>query len=74
MSHFSYHHCEFLLRKSGARQASNEAAIELAKILEKVALEISRKAALFADDEDRFRVLPVDVKKGFLEYLEYAGK
>ncbi|MDG6905029.1 MAG: histone [Nitrososphaerota archaeon] len=72
-AHFSYNHCEFLLRKGGAKQASNEAAIELANILELAALEISKKAALFADDEDRFRVIARDVKKGFQEYLEFAS-
>lgn len=50
-------------------QASEQAILEFQKLVESVALEIAKRACLFADDEARRKVLPSDVKKGFEEFL-----
>ncbi|MHB1869095.1 MAG: histone [Nitrososphaerales archaeon] len=67
--HFSYNHCENILRKAGAKQASSGAAIELSKTIERMAMEISKRAALFADDEARLKVTVNDVKCAVGEFL-----
>lgn len=51
-------------------QASEEAILEFQKLVENVALEIAKRAYLFADDEARRKVLPSDVRKGFEEFMK----
>ncbi len=67
---FSLYHCHHILRKAGAKQASAEAAEELCKTIEDIALEISKRAALFADDAARKKVVREDVKSAVKEFLE----
>ncbi|MHB1907594.1 MAG: hypothetical protein ACYCQJ_01835 [Nitrososphaerales archaeon] len=68
-AHFDRYNCYEFLRKGGAVQASEQAILEFQKLVESVALEIAKRACLFADDEARRKVLPSDVKKGFEEFL-----
>ena len=73
---FSQNHCHKILRKAGAKQASSGASKELCKAIEEIALDISRKAVLFADDDARLKVTLEDVKaavKEFLQSMVYAN-
>jgi histone H3/H4 len=73
MNRFSYHHCHRILREAGAKQASYEASEELCKTLENIALDISRRAVLFADDNARLKVTREDVKSAYKEFLRSAS-
>ena len=66
---FSYNHCRTVLKQAGAKQASPEAVEELRQAIESMAFEISKRAALFADDEARFRVTVKDVRSAVREFL-----
>lgn len=66
---FSKRHCERVLRKAGAVQVSSGAIEELRMAIEKYALDISKRAILFAHDSARYRVIRKDVKDGVKEFL-----
>ena len=72
--HFSHDHFYRILRKAGAKQASGEATEELRTAIESIAMEISKRAALFADDAARFRVEAEDVRCAVREFLEKEPK
>ncbi len=48
---------------------SDEASFELQEIIEKIAMDISKRAIEFAYDDSRWKVTREDVKKGFEELL-----
>lgn len=56
--------------KKSAKQVSDEAVEEFQRIMEEIAFEISRKAFLFADDEERLKVTLEDVKNAKREFFE----
>jgi histone H3/H4 len=66
---FSYHNCLKILRKAGAKQVSSGAAEELRRTIEQIALDISKRAILFADDGARLKVTAEDVRSAFRELL-----
>ncbi len=66
---FSFFTCRAFL-KVNAKQMSDEAVLEFRKIMEEIALDISKRAFLFADDEERFRVVAEDVKNAKREYIQ----
>jgi len=49
---------------------SEEAVEELRKTIDNVALDIAKRAVLFADDAARFRVESEDVRCAMKEFLE----
>jgi len=51
-----------LIRKAGAKRVSEEAAIEMTKVLEQTALEIAKKANLFAHHAGRKTVVSEDIQ------------
>jgi histone H3/H4 len=53
---------EKLIREAGADRVSEDAAIELAEVLEKIGLEISSRAIKFAKHAGRKTVTAADVK------------
>ncbi len=57
-----------LIEKSGAKHVSGDAAEELSKILEKKALEISKKAAALAKYSGRRTVMKKDIKMAAKEF------
>jgi histone H3/H4 len=57
------------LKKGGARQASNEALEEFCKIMEEISLDIAKRSVLFAEDDQRLKVIPEDVRKAKEEFL-----
>ena len=67
---FSYNHCRHILKRAGAVQVSPEAVEELQSIMEEIAFDISKRAVLFADDKERFKVKREDVIAGTKEFLE----
>ena len=67
---FSLRRCYRILRKGGAGQVSDESVAELRKSIEDIALEVSRRAALFADDASRVKVTAEDVRSAVKEFLE----
>lgn len=73
MRGFPYVYCRRLLRKAGAKQVGLDAVSELHKTMEYIALEISKRAVLFAEDDLRFRVNREHVKAGLREFLESAS-
>jgi histone H3/H4 len=66
---FSYYKCMGLMKKAGARQVSEDAVVEFRKIVEEIALDISKRAVLFAEDAERLKVLPEDVRNAKREFL-----
>jgi histone H3/H4 len=62
--------CRRILGKAGAKQASVGAAEELRDSIEALALDISRRAVVFADDVARVKVKRKDVKAAFEEFLD----
>lgn len=70
MARLSYNYCLRILRKAGASQVTAEAVEELRKTIEKIALEISEKAVLFSDDEERLRVNKKDVRDALRELVK----
>lgn len=67
---FSLRQCYAILRRAGARWASQEAVEELSKSLEEIGLEISKLAVLYADDSSRLKVTDLDVRSALKEFLE----
>ena len=65
---FSFFTCRAFLKKN-AKQVSDEAVEEFQRIMEEIAFGISKKAFLFADDEDRLKVTMEDVKDAKREYF-----
>jgi histone H3/H4 len=53
---------EKIIREAGADRVSDEAAVELAEILEKIGLEISSRAIKFAKHAGRKTVTEADIK------------
>jgi histone H3/H4 len=51
-----------LIRKAGAPRVSEGAAVALAEILEKIAIELGQQAALFATHAGRKTVTAEDIK------------
>lgn len=52
-----------IIRKAGARRVSENAARELAEVLEEYALEISNEAAEWAEHAGRKTVRDTDIRK-----------
>ncbi len=69
---FSRSHCRYILRRAGAKEASSDAAEELCEAIENIALDISKRAVLFADDGARLKVSKDDVKAAVQEFLQSA--
>jgi histone H3/H4 len=53
---------ERLIRKAGAERVSDDASLELAKLLEKIGIEISEKANKLAHHAGRKTVVAEDIK------------
>ena len=51
-----------LIRKAGAKRVSEEAAIEMTKVLEETAIEIARKATLLAHHAGRKTIVTEDIQ------------
>ncbi len=51
-----------LIRKAGAQRVSEEAAIEMTKVLEETAIEIARKATLLAHHAGRKTIISEDIQ------------
>lgn len=67
---FSYDHCRQILKRAGATQVSSEAVEQLQSIIEDIALDVSKRAVLFARDDERFKVKKEDLRAGAREFLE----
>ena len=70
---FSLHHCRYILKKAGAKQASSGASEELCKAIENIAMDISKRTVLFADDNARLKVTRKDVKSAVEEFKSEAS-
>lgn len=57
------------MKNAGAKQVSSEAVDELQETLATIALDISKRAILFAGDEARLKVNRQDVKKATEEFF-----
>ncbi|MGI0083791.1 MAG: histone [Nitrososphaerales archaeon] len=69
---FSHNHCHAILRRAGAKHASFDAVEELAKAIENIAWDVSKRAVLFADDHARLKVTREDVRAAVQEFLQSA--
>ncbi len=67
---FSFYNCRSILKKGGPVMVSDEAVEELQRTMERIAFEISRLAALFADDAARRKVSAEDVRNATKEFLD----
>ncbi len=64
-----FQHCYKILKDAGAGRVSPEAVEELQKTVENIALDVSKRAVLFAGDEARVRVTRKDLKAALEEFF-----
>ncbi|MHB8566428.1 MAG: histone [Nitrososphaerales archaeon] len=71
---FSYYNCMGFLKKAGAVQVSEEAVEEFRKIVEEIAVDIAKRAVLFAEDADRLKVAVEHVRNANKDFLSGSAR